>query len=694
LPTQADSANTPSRRGHGAVTRGTGADSKPRQDRTEHTSAPEARTDVNNQQPNRNSRTSMDDVREDSTRSRTDLPREEAIKKSQAQNQGDVEPRSSTTWSGRSSRAHLESKSVTKEQPSRVALAREIDTQNKPMIRQDVAANSRVDSGVEAADLPPIQRNRSDGSSQGHVSSENRPRTPDGPRGNETSQISSSNVRVSGARDMPLARPMRYEANRSKNPTAGKSGQGFRAQPPTGPRASVGPSLPAQASNLNATRSQVTGRPAATTDSLRGPSTPLDSKSTPPPERSEIVSATKSTALGMNPDRAAMMGLASRESDAIALTRSVPTNEPRMNRNRITSIEGPLRSFNRENLHPSDAPRGPSDWKAHSRRDLQDEDPRRLSRGPDTWDHVALDAQRQGRVSGETGRSILSKSHESGNRSAGTKIRPNPETDARDHDGAARTSLELRSEPARRDLIEARRTRTPMMSDRQTDARSQRSPSHGNLTNDAKGATSSEKKAENIVGGRATEQSSKHIYGKETQSKRTSQAMTDSREQKDTPRDSKALAHRDEDNSLRRRDRENSRSNKDEARDSSHERPRDGHHVRASARRSPSGTNSDRGEKKDRERESERRNGSRREVRDTEHRDKDRSSREFEHRRDGRDREHSSRDRESDSRRGSRKHERDRSVETLDRGTRSGDVIVGSNTGDSLLPSKRRRVGR
>lgn len=644
---------------------------------------------------NRNSRTYVDDVREDSTGSRTGLPRDEATKRPQAQNQGDFEPKSGTAWSDRSSRAHLDFKSVVKEQPSRVPSAREIDTQKKPVIRQEASPNSRGDSGFGATDSAPIQRNRSDGSGQGHLSSENRPRTPEGPRGNETNQIGSPNVRGSGPRDMPPARPMRYEANRLNNPTAGRSGQGFRAQPPTGPRASSGSSMSAQVSNLNATRSQVAGRTAATSDFLRGQLTPLDPKSTPPPDRSEIVSATKSTAVGMNPDRAAMMGLASHESEVITLTRSGLTNEPRTNRNRITSIEGPVRSFNRENLHPNDAPRGPSDRKTSSRRDLQDEDPRRLSRGPETWDHVALDAERQGRVSDETGRSVISKLHESGNGLTSTKIRANPEKAGREHDDANRTSLESRSQPAHRDLSAARRTRTPMMGDRQTEARSLRSPGYGILTSDAKGTTSSEDKSEIIVSGRAMEDSSKHIYyGKETQPRRTSQAMTDAREQKETPRDSKDLGHRDEDDSLRRRDRENSRSKKDEPRDSRHERTRDGHHVRASARRSPSRTNSDRGEKKERERESERRNGSRREARDSEHHDKDRSLREFEHRRDGRDRERPSRDRETESRRGSRKHERDRSVEMVDRASRSGDAVVSSNTGDSLLPSKRRRVGR
>ena len=584
---------------------------------------------------------------------------------------------------------------MVKEQPSRVPPAREIDTQKKPVIRQEASANSRGDSGFGAIDSAPIQRNRSDGSNQGHISSENRPRTPEGPRGNETSQIGSPNVRGSGPRDMPLARPTRYEANRLNNPTVGRSGVGFRAQPPTGPRASSGSSMSAQVSNINTTRSQVAGRTGATTDFLRGPLTPLDSKSTPPPERSEIVSATKSTAVAMNPDRAAMMGLASRESDAIALTRSGPTNESRTNRNRITSIEGPVRSFNRENLHPNDAPRGPSDWKTSSRRDLQDEDPRRLSRGPETWDQVALDAERQGRVSDETGRSVISKSHESGNGLTSTKIRGNPEKDERERDDAGRTSLESRNEPAHRDLSEVQRTRTPMMGDRQTEARALRSPSYGIPNNDAKGATTSEDKSENLVSGRAMEDSPKHIYyGKETQPRRTSHAMIDSREQKDTPRESKSHNHRDEDDSLRRRERENSRSKKDDPRDPRHERPRDGHHVRASARRSPSRTNSDRGEKKERERESERRTGSRREARDGEHRDKDRSLREFEHRRDGRDRERPSRDREAESRRGSRKHERDRSVEMLDRASRSGDAVVGSSAGDSLLPSKRRRVGR
>jgi hypothetical protein len=683
----------PTRRGQDPALHLPGNDNATRHERRDSPAVGGVRTEGNTLSSIRNTRTSTEDVREDSGRTRSS--RDEATKRSRISNQSDTEQQKhSGTRSERSSRVHQDSKAVSKDQ-SRIPLARDVDTQTKPVPRQETPSKPYMDSTAPSTESTQLQRSRSDGTNQGNGNIETRPRTPEGPRGNDNSQTSSPNLRVPGPRDMPPTRPMRYDAARLNNPPV-RSGQGFRAPPPTGPRASTVPTMSAQSSNLNAPRTQVSGRTTAITDSHRAPTAPLGTRSTPPPERSDVASSSRTVAPGMNPERAAMMGLSSRESDATTLTRSGPTQDSRNSRNRTVSGEGPLRSLGRENLHPSDAPRGPSDWKVRAKRDIQDEDPRRLSRGPDTWGHAASESERQGRISDEIGRSGIPKPFEGQKELSSSKARPAHDKDIKEHDDASHSSLQSRGKPTRKDVSDTRRTRANVTGDGESDARSLRLSGHGAHSNNVAAPNPSEGKAETVVSGREKVESSAHNHnGKDTTTKRTPHAVTSSREQKDLSRDRKAPDHRGDDDSLRRREeRDNTKSRKDESRDSGHDRPREAHHIRASARRSPSRSNSDRGEKKDRERESDRRNGSRREAREPEHRDKDRPLRELEHRRDGRDRERSSRDREPEGRRGSRKHERDRSAEALDRGARTGDVGESSITGDSLLPSKRRRVVR
>jgi hypothetical protein len=650
-----------------------------------------ARDEAQNLSSIRNTRPPVEDVRESSGRPRTRNPRDETVRRSRGSNLSETEQQKfGGSRSDRSSRVHLDPKPMSKEQ-SRVQVDRDTDSQASPVPRQETTLKAHIDSSTPSTESIQLHRTGSAGSNQGRSSIDNRPRTPEGPRGNDNSQTNSPNVRGSGSRDMAPPRPMRYDPSRPNNPPS-RPVQGFRAPPPTGPRASTVPSMHAPTSNVTVPRSQVSGRTASTTDSLRASAGASGSMSTPPAERSDLGSSARTTAPGMNPDRAAMIGLSSHESDA--LTRSDPSHDSRSSRNRITSVEGSERNPRGENVHPNDAPRGPSDWKGREKRDIQDEDPRRLSRGPDTWDHFSSESERQGRPSDETGRSVASRSLETQKESSISKFRLAHDRDIRERDDVNRTSLQSRGEQARKDVPDTRRTRANFTSDRESDVRSLRSSAHGAHSDIVKAAGTSEGKTDVGIG----KENDDYIHnstGKDTTAKRTPQAVTSSREQKEIPRDGKATNHRADDDSQRRREeRESIRSRKDESTDSRHDRSKDGHHVRASARRSPSRSNSDRGEKKDRERESDRRNGSRKEARESDSRDKDRPLRELEHRRDGRDRERSNRDRETESRRGSRKHERDRSAEALDRGIRSGEAGQSLITGDSTLPSKRRRVVR
>lgn len=679
-------------RGQDQTPRASGNEHAARQDRTDFPVGRRVRTETSHQPSVRTTRNSAEDVRDDSARSRTATSREEATRRSRVSNQSDPEQKPSSARSDRSSRVKSDSKAVVKDEP-RIPLSRDADTQARTGGRQEAASSARMDFNSTSTDSIQTSRNRSDGSIPGQGGADNRPRTPEGPRGNDNGQTSSPNVRGSGQRDVPPTRPMRYEAARSNNPPL-RSGQGFRAPPPTGPRASTVPSISAQGSTLSAARTQGSARTAANNDFPRGPTT-SGPRSTPPPERSDVTSSTRSTGPGMNPDRAAMLGLSSRESDAIALTNSGSARESSIGRNRTASIEGPVRSSSKENLHPSDAPRGPSDWKGRAKRDIQDEDPRRLSRGPDTWEHAPPESERQGHRLDETGRSVVPKSYESQKESSTSKSRAAHDKDVEEPDDPSRTTQRSRT-ANRNDVPNARRTRATSTGNRETDVRPLRSSGHNTQSNNHMVTNTTENKAEISVAGREKEDSSSHNHkGRESSARRAPLGVTPSREQKEVPRDSKTTSHRGDDDSLHRRDeRETTRSRKDDSRDSRHDRSRDVHHLRASTRRSPSRSNSDRAEKKDRERESDRRNGSRRDGRESEHRDKDRPVREFEHRRDGRDRDRSGRDRETESRRGSRKHERDRSAEALDRGTRPGEAGESSITGDSLLPNKRRRVVR
>src|SRR5208282_3592896 len=94
----------------------------------------------------------------------------------------------------------------------------------------------------------------------------NRPRTPDGPRSNLESV--SSSQRASNHRDLQPTRTTRYDPARPNiiNP---RPVQGFRAPPPTGPRASVISGMPANTQMVNPSRQQHLSRTVGTNEPMR-----------------------------------------------------------------------------------------------------------------------------------------------------------------------------------------------------------------------------------------------------------------------------------------------------------------------------------------------------------------------------------------------------------------------------------------
>jgi hypothetical protein len=524
-----------------------------------------------------------------------------------------------------------------------------------------------------------------------------RPRTPEGPRANIDPTRDLTSPRGPALRDGQPPRQLRYDQIRSNN---GRPAPGFRAPPPTGPRASGPPPISGPPQSINTSRPQHSGRPV-------GPINPPVSRPSPPQDRLDQASSSTAGALGMNPERAAMIGISGRDGqiENASSQRSSSVNDPRTIKSHSAVTDSAVPVSNREVNQSSEVPRGPSEWRGRPKRDLQDEDPRRLSRGPDVWDNKGSSETERPSRSDEKVRSTSTRQHESPKDVPSTRTRPTREREEQDHNDSSRSSRE--QERARSDTLEGRKTRVvaakPDVTEREVNTRT-RVSSLNSRSEQTRNITDSQTRIASSTGTRETREAPKETSARdakenlpvEKKSVHKERQENGSRETKEVAsKDQKPANPRDEEPVKRREERDPpSRAKKDEPRELRHDR-RDGHHGRTtSSRRSPSRTLSDRGDKKDRERESERRSASRRETRDNEHREKERPARESEHRRETRDRERSNRDRDPDNRRGARKHERDKSADGLDRGLRSGDVGEGSSAGDSALPSKRRRVDR
>ena len=532
----------------------------------------------------------------------------------------------------------------------------------------------------------------------------NRPKTPDGPRNNlESSQAGQLGSRATNHRDVHQNRQLRYDPNRSMNTSNVRPAPGFRAPPPTGPRASAMSGMAVNTQGANAPRPPHIGRAVGMNDPVRGTST-LTAKPSPP-SNERVEQSTLSSApptLSMNPERSSMLRHASHDeqNEASKAQRPPATIDPRLSRSRVTQSELNSSAPQKDPVHTTEAPRGPSDWRGRPKRDLQDDDPRRLSRGPDSWAEGGEESDRPARSVEEHPRLASSKQPERTGE-ASVKARTSREKDGKDTSDSLRTSRETRQDREKSNVTDGRRTRTPItgeVGDRESSSQTRGFSSVDNQQERTRSSTTSESKtvtrnAQDIKESGSRQQ--KENLPVERRSVHRDKTDVTSREQKDlTSKEQKPVSHRDEESMRRRDDRDTtSRGRREDPRESRHDRPREGHHGRVSSRRSPSRTHSDRGDK-ERDRENDRRSGSRRESRDIDHREKERPPRESDHRREVHERERSNRDRESDNRRGSRKHERDKSADALDRGTRSGDLGESSTGMDSALPNKRRRVIR
>ena len=571
-----------------------------------------------------------------------------------------------------------------------------LSDKSKPKLEPSSGGRDESQSSVVGSDQHRVSRIPSTISAQVDDIAGSRPRTPEGPRLNVDATPSHlPGQRAPAQRDPQTLKQSRYDTSRAANVNNPRAIQGFRAPPPTGPRsAAISGGLPTSA-NVNIARQQHPGR-TVVAEPLRAVSSFAARPSLPATGKSD--SGTPSNPPlppGTVSDRNLLRPISHRDNQSDS-SNPAATSESR--RSRTTQSDTNNKS---DHAPTSDAPRGPTEWRGRQKRDLQDEDPRRLSRGPENSVDESETVPRQLRPTDDNTRSAISKHSESTKEPVSSTSRGPRDKDDKDVDQSSRQSRESRPENEKAEVSDGRRTRTTARNetnDRETTGRSRGIPSVSgqserpkvSITYEAKSAESG-----NTREGKESSREQKENMPADRKELHKEKPESTSREPKDaaSKEQRSTRSHREDDGGRRREERDvSARNQREDTRDSRTDRIRGSHHGRVSSRRSPSRTHSDRGDKKERDRDSERRNGSHRDARETEHRDKDRSSRESEHRRDVRDRDRSSRDKEPENRRGSRKHERDRSADAGDRGTRSGDGVGSSGAGEST--NKRRRVVR
>lgn len=566
----------------------------------------------------------------------------------------------------------------------------QIPFSDKMEAKSGTALKSRddVQSNIGGTDQLRTSRNPVTTSAQGDDNSERRPRTPEGPRANVGVTRSDSPAQRNAAqRDPQSLRHLRYDGNRTANVNSPRSIQGFRAPPPTGPRSAAISGGLSTSANVNVSRQQP-GRSVGA-ESQRTVSNVVPRPSAPATGKSEI-SSSSPTAPTILSDRGLPRSNSHRDnqSDSAILP---PANESR--RPHTTQSDSNSKP---DNLPTNDSSR-PSDWRGRQRRDIQDEDPRRLSRGPDSTTTEMDNIARPLRQADEPSRPALSKQSESMKEPLPSTSRVPRDKDEKDRHQSSRQTRDLRPENEKSEVEDGRRTRATVRAEPSEASGRSRGNQAANIQSERAKLSSghdskSTESGSTLEKNKSSTREQKESIPAERKEIPKEKAESISRESKETTSKEQrsSRGHRDDDGGRRREERDGStRSQREDPRDSRNDRPRASHHGR---RRSPSRTHSDRGDKKERDRESERRNGNHRDSREAEHRDKERSSRESEHRQDARDRDRSSREKEPENRRGSRKHDRDRSADAVDRGTRSGDGADSSGQVDSS--NKRRRVVR
>jgi hypothetical protein len=503
-------------------------------------------------------------------------------------------------------------------------------------------------------------------SSQDLVRHNARTRTPDGPR----------SVNMDTFRNNPQSRapnfwePGQQRAGRYESTRTVSRETGFRAPPPTGPRAGsfTGTAI-STSTHVTTNRIHQPARSSTGSDTTHGPKGPTMPYG---PDRTSV-SIPPSANQAITPNIGYPSTILRAEYETDSLQRSAAS---------ALSVESDTMTTRRENRSPHDVPRGPSEWRGRSKRDLQDDDPRRLSRNSDTWG-IGGESQRQptrnseGEIKGRE-RDVRKGSHKE--QGSGETLSHYPPEVARPISRSEQGRLEQNDDQKRGpqtypeniplpEVLVRERTQLGHPPSPRPENKRDHKPSRN--AKDMIPVNTDPARAEGRGGNRGRVDTAFHA------------------EQQDlSVKVQKPPNNRDEDSVRRMEEQESlSRNRKDEPKESRHG-SRDGHHLHPS-RRSPNRGQSERGDRRDRGKETERLSGSRRDSRDFGHRERTRSSRETGHRRDGRDR--TGGEREADDRRAPRKHDRDNSGDDLDKSGRSGED---RSAPDPVLASKRRRVER
>ena len=500
-----------------------------------------------------------------------------------------------------------------------------------------------------------------------------RPRTPEGPRNGSMEPVRNdiASRRSPTVRDSQT-RSLRGETSR---PIADKSSNGFRAPPPTGPRAT------STSASISSMRTQHAVRVSSGSERSNGASAGAAAQSaTSLYEHSER--STASTTSGglsrsiLNPGRPGSSTVSGGE--ATKHSRSNTTMDSHTSR-RSAPAPSQLLVGRRESALSVEIPRGPSDRRYRSKRDPLDEDPRRLSRTSENWGDASHGVESSARIEDRRMPAIADSSAALSRDSAVEKV----EDDS--FSGTVPSSRELRTaqvqgegqdENKPSDGTKPRDEREPSTDQSRTQnsklsgsANNRDDRKESSLAVDPPSSSREGQSAERRAAHRTKPELSSHSEGRPAPTK--DQRTSDSREASPRTRADRTST---------------SRNVKDESKDSRHG-ARESHHRRTT-RRSPSRTS----DRKERERGTDRLSAVRRENKDFENREREKITREEGSRREGRERDRISRDRDRDDRRSSRKHDRERSADASGKYGRSGEER--STADDPNSPVKRRRVAR
>jgi hypothetical protein len=492
-----------------------------------------------------------------------------------------------------------------------------------------------------------------------------RPRTPEGPR-SVTKDSPRQNVSVSALLENP-ASSSRTEMNRS---TASREPNRFRVPPPTGPRAA---SIAASGSSLRTQNRSASGSERTGTVGqgvLNGSSVGVREKAENP---IGSVAPIPGVRLKTNSDRP--LASTTSHGDASRHANSEHSADSQSSTwSRLQTQTQPSAS-RKESMSSVDVPRGPSEKRYHPKRDLQDEDPRRLSRNPAWADDFRAPG---GSVhEGESRRSNHSSVDEA------PSVRALKGTEEQSQSAVPPSSRETRQGQVR------------------TTKRDEIEPKPGNRARDEEALSTSSDCGESLRPVNVTEHLGAKAEGSDPEGSRQvanggqderkiqtlGRAETSIRSEGKSAVNTEERVANNRDPSPRPKSEREATPRRDDSKDSRHI-ARDSHHRRLT-HRSPSRTSTDRNDRKERERGSDKGMTLRRENRDLDNKEK--GFRDEGYRRESRDRERSSRDRSQEGRRSSRKHERDRSSDKSGKHGRLGEM---SSTEDANLPQKRRRVGR